>query len=98
MSTRIAHVVKDRINQLKQVYDEVSASSNKNDLTYKELKNGFRDCGIQLGNEDFNRFVSAADRQNRGRVSFEDVCNMVQDKSNDLGKNQKSTPTGKNTW
>ena len=82
VSARIAHVVKDRINQLKQVYDEVSASSNnKNDLTYKELKNGFRDCGIQLGNEDFNRFVSAADRQNRGRVSFEDVRNMVQEKS-----------------
>ena len=89
VSARVAHVVKDRINQLKQVYDDVSASSNKNDLTYKELKNGFRDCGIQLGNEDFNRFVSAADRQNRGRVSFEDVCNMVQDKSNDIGKNQK---------
>ena len=53
------------------------------------MKNGFRDCGIQLGNEDFNRFVSAADRRNRGRVSFEDVRNMVQQKSSGIGKDKK---------
>ena len=63
------------MNRLKQVYDD---SSGKSALTYKELQGGFRDCGINLGTEDFNRLVSAADKSNKGYVSFDNIVKVVE--------------------
>ena len=75
VTSRIANVIDDKMNRLKQVYDD---SSGKSALTYKELQGGFRDCGINLGTEDFNRLVSAADKSNKGYVSFDNIVKVVE--------------------
>eukprot|EP00943_MAST-04B_sp_MAST-4B-sp1_P008748 g8748.t1 len=82
INSRIANAIDDKMNRLKQVYDDKAyCSSGSSSLTYKQLRNGFRDCGINLGTEDFNRLVSTADKSNVGTVSFDNIVNVVKKSS-----------------
>jgi Ca2+-binding EF-hand superfamily protein len=71
---KIIRAVDDNLGHVQQMFDSKAAEGLGTDrLTHSELREGLKDCGVQLGNEDFNRLVGVTDPTNQGDVSFGEI-------------------------